>query len=377
MIRILQFVNTLSRSNGVMSIIMNYYRHLDKSKIQFDFLYYKERDNNFVSEIEELGGKIYKLDFLYNLFEVKKEFENFFEREKGNYEIIHIHSLPFARLMKKAAKKNGIEHMILHIHATKYSEIWPLNMLYNLLCINIDRVSDDLCACSDLAAEYAYSKKVVKSGRVRIINNAIECEDFRFNEEKRNRIREEFNIPSDGVMLGAVGVLYKVKNHLFLIDVFKRYIEKHPNAYLAIAGVGSLFEEIEKKINDYSLQDNVHLLGFRNDVPDILSAFDVFILPSISEGYPVSVLEAQSSGLPCILSDSVTKEVQITYCDFVSLKGDVAKWCYAIFDAVNKSKNQSRDLAYKIVEDAGYSIEKEAYKLYAYYCNLSQKDKIC
>ena len=372
MIRILQFVNTLGCNNGMMSVIMNYYRHIDRSKVQFDFLYYSERENNYISEIEELGGKIYKLNYSSNLLKVKKGFERFFKQEKGKYKVMQIHSLMFARLIRSAAEKNGIEHMILHIHATKYSAKPINNFLDEILCFNIDKVSNELFACSLLAAEYAYSKKSIRTGKVRILNNAIECDDFKFVKDKRRRIREELGIPEEDVIVGAIGRLTKAKNHTFLIGVFSEYIKRYPNSHLVIAGEGPLYDELMEKIEGYSLQDNVHLLGLRKDVPDILASFDVFILPSTSaEGFPVSVVEAEVSGLPCIIADSVTKEVDIICCEFVSLKGGIDKWCDTICSMVDKAKSIDRKMAYKTIEDAGYDIREEAKKLCDYYLNLS------
>ena len=267
-IRVLHFVSTLSRGSGVMSVIMNYYRHIDRDNVQFDFLHFIACEDSYMEEIRELGGKIYCIDKPGSSFQSIKQLNSFFRLHAGEYTWLHNHEVYLTFLLRPIAKRYGLEKFIVHCHATKYSDK-TLNAVRNrILCLPIRFMKVERFACSEAAGKFLYGEKMLKAGNVFIMHNAIDCEKFRFRPEVRERLRKEMGLEGKFV-IGHVGRFERQKNHEFLIEVFAEVKKQRPESVLLLVGDGSL----EQK------------------------------------GLPVSCLEAYNNGLPCIISKNITPEL--------------------------------------------------------------------
>lgn len=367
MIRILHVVSKLSLNSGVMNVIMNYYRHIDRTKIQFDFLYFEERTPDFKDEIKTLGGNIFFVNkpSLKFLIKIYKEFNNFFFYNSKQYTAVHLHEVYLVHFIKYFCKKYGIKHLITHAHSTKYSDN-PKNALRNkIMCLGLKNSATDYFACSKAAGEFYYGKEAVDRGLVKIIPNAIDLRKYKFNQTIRNNVRKELNI-EDKFVVGHIGRMATQKNQKFLLKIFAELRKENDKTVLLMVGDGPLRKELENEITKLKLNDSVILLGIRMDIPNLLMAMDVFVLPSLYEGLPVVCVEAQTTGLRCILSDMITKEVDFGICKFVGLNQSVTIWRRYI---VKDSKfYEGRDYINIQIED--YNILKTVNKLLKLYLNL-------
>ncbi|MFR1316468.1 MAG: glycosyltransferase [Clostridium perfringens] len=249
-------------------------------------------------------------------------------------------------------------------HATKYSDNKIKTIRNKILCFNLKKNVDIFFACSKAAGKFLYGKKAFYENRVFVINNAIEIDKFKYNENIRNKVRKELNL-EDKFVIGNIGRFAKQKNHKFLIDIFYEVKKKKENAFLLLIGEGDLRESIEKKLEKLNLRNSVLFLSSRKDVNEILQGMDVFVLPSLYEGLPVSVIEAQTSGLPCIISNKVTDEVNIIDCKFLSIT-NAKVWCKYIL----KSEDHLRVDTNESITKAGYDIKYEALKIQNIYEKL-------
>lgn len=308
-IRVLHFVSTLSRGSGVMSVIMNYYRHIDRDNVQFDFLHFIACEDSYMEEIRELGGKIYCIDKPGSSFQSIKQLNSFFRLHAGEYTWLHNHEVYLTFLLRPIAKRYGLEKFIVHCHATKYSDK-TLNAARNrILCLPIRFMKVERFACSEAAGKFLYGEKMLKAGNVFIMHNAIDCEKFRFRPEVRERLRKEMGLEGKFV-IGHVGRFERQKNHEFLIEVFAECKKEIDSCILLLIGEGSLRAKIEKKVVEKGLENSILFLTKRNDMEYLYQVMDLFVLPSLYEGLPVACLEAQVSGLKCIVSRTVTDELK-------------------------------------------------------------------
>ena len=370
MIRILHVVSGLECGNGVMNIIMNYYRNIDKKKIQFDFLYWldDERSKTYTNEIKELGGNIYYIRKPRLNKNSYSEIKNFFKRYASNYKALHLHEVYLNMIIAPMARKYGIKHIIAHSHTTKYSDI-KLNAIRNrMLCLPLKYNTDIYLACSKAAGEFLYGKKYVQSGKVKVIKNAIDCEKFRYKEEVRREKRKEFNV-EDKFVVGHIGRFNEQKNHEFLVDIFFEIYNKNKKSVLMLVGDGPLIEKIKSKVNKLKITDHVLFLGQRTNVEELLQVMDTFILPSLFEGLGIVLIEAQSTGLSCIASDVVPIDVKVTnQVSFINLKQTADLW--AEFALMNFKKSKRYDCS-KDVHKAGYDIKLQTGQLEDLYLNLT------
>ncbi len=367
-IRILHVVSSLSEVSGVMSVIMNYYRHIDRSKVQFDFFYFKEFDNSYKVEIENLGGKTFMFSRPSMSNKFMNELEMFFSQQKGQYAALHIHTVYLTFLLAPVAKRFGINHIIAHSHSTKYSDK-PLNAIRNrIVCLGLKKHANHYFACSKAAGEFLFGRKSFSEGKVTVINNAIECEKFKYNEAVRNSIRKELGL-EDHLVIGHVGRFSEQKNHLFLINVFNELQKQKENIKLVLVGEGLLFNLVKEKVNSLNLNRDVLLLGKRDDVSDLLQAMDIFVLPSLFEGLPVAAIEAQASGLPVIMSTNITREVGIINAHYIELRKKPRFWADYILKI---GKNMDRENAVHILREKGFDISAEVEKLEKIYVNIGR-----
>ena len=225
-------------------------------------------------------------------------------------------------------------------------------------------ISDYFFACSEAAGKWLFGNKVCKSKNYFIMNNAINTKEFIYNESIRLKKRQEFNIQNK-LVIGHIGKILSQKNHNFLIDIFKDLNSKNKNAVLMLVGDGELKPLIKRKVDSLGLNEYVIFTGVRSDIPMLLQAMDVFVFPSIHEGLPVTLVEAQASGLPCFISDNITTEVMITNSvKRISLKKSPEEWTKEIFSSLKR--HQRRNMSSEIIR-AGYDIES-VIKWYQEFC---------
>ena len=295
---------------GVESVIMNYYRHLDHKKIQFDFICDEDSTRIPYDEIKKLGGRVFLVPKYQKLPQYLKALKDLFR--KNQYHIVHSNVNTLSVFPLYAAKKAGVPVRISHSHSTSNPKEWKRNIIKNILRPFSKRYATDYFACSELAGRYLFGNKTFDHGEVKIIHNAIDLDKFKFDPEARKKLRKELDIKEKTVVIGHVGRFVKQKNHDFLIDVFKEYHTKNPDSKLLLIGTGPLEEKIKAKVKKLNLSDSVLFLGQREDTNKLYSAMDVFCLPSLYEGLGMVLIEAQMNGLPCLASDKVPKEAKIT-----------------------------------------------------------------
>ena len=311
MIRILHIVHSLTRGGGLSNFVMNYYRNIDRAEIQFDFVYFKESEKDFKDEIVSLGGKYYKwneprLDRKYI-----READDFFKNHSGEYKAIHCHALFAVAAYGRIAKKNGVPFVIAHAHSFSYGTDGIFRMFRNWIFVLCCRYQSDLkLACSDKAAQFMFGAKQFREGKIRIISNAIDCRKYLFNETARKQVRKEFKIPEDWFVIGHIGGFAAQKNHEFLVSFFYKFQQIHPNSCLFLIGgegiaSGTTMAKIKKIVSMLSLEEKVIFTGLRTDVYRLLSCMDIFVFPSLVEGFGIALVEAQSNGLKCLASSNV------------------------------------------------------------------------
>ncbi|NMA84101.1 MAG: glycosyltransferase family 1 protein [Epulopiscium sp.] len=366
MIRILHLVSSLSIRSGVMSVIMNYYRNINTDKIQFDFCYFVDREDTYEAEINSLGGRVFKITKPSLSRSFKNELNDFFEKQKNVYTTLHIHEVYLTFLFAPIAKKNGIKNVITHSHATMYSDK-KLNALRNrVLCIGLKKHADYYYACSMAAGQFLYGKKYLEEGKVNVINNAIDCEKYKFDLNTRNYIRQKLELKGY-LVIGNVGRFNEQKNHSFLVDIFYSIKQKEEKVKLLLVGDGPLIQSVKNKVKKLNLNNDVIFLGRRNDIPHLLCAMDIFLLPSLFEGLPVVGVEAQASGLPIVLSDTITEEIGLLNYKYIDLEKTPEYWAKEILSI---KQDNSRNQAYLAVKEKGFDIKQEAKKLEKIYLEM-------
>ena len=356
-IRVLQIVGRMDRG-GIETMIMNIYRNIDREKVQFDFLAHYGREAAFNDEIREMGGRIYEMPAIRNetsiyywkVFDYIKALNKFFKEHK-EYKIIHCHMTNTASIYMPIAKKHGIKCIVSHSHSTK-SDKGLLNFVTNILQKPVYKFATDMFACSEAAKNWFYPKELIDSGKVKVIANAIDADKFRFNPEKRAEMREKLGLHNK-LVVACVARFREEKNQKFLIDVLREMLKTRKDAMLVFAGDGPCEDECRKKAEEYGISDNILFLGMRSDVPDILQAADAFALTSFWEGLPVTGIEAQASGLYCVISDGVTQETDaLGMVDFLSLDEPISKWVEKLLEAAQKPRRDTYDL----IKESGYDI---------------------
>ena len=351
---------------GVEAVVMNYYRHVDRTKIQFDFICDEDSTNIPYVEIERMGGKVTIIPSYSKPFKYHKELKRVLK--EGNYKIIHSHISTMSVFSLFAAKCAWVPVRIAHSHSTTNKKEKKKNLMKQVLRPFSKVFATDYMCCSELAGRWLFGNKEYDKGNVYLLNNAINLDKFKYNESLRKKKRKELGIKDDTLVIGHIGRFVAQKNHDFLIDIFNEIHKKNNNSILLLAGQGPLMEDIKNKVKELNLDDNVKFLGQRNDANELYQAFDVFLLPSLYEGLPVVGVEAQAAGLLCYLSDDMTKETKVLdITKFMSLNNTPEEWADNILDDVKKYKriDTSKEMTAK-----NFNIKEEAKKLEEYYLNL-------
>lgn len=366
MLRVLQCVNKMDRA-GLETMLMNYYRNIDRTQVQFDFLTHRSDEGQYDGEIKALGGTVYHAPRLYpqNYFKYLGWMKTFFN-EHPEYKIVHSHIDAMSYFPLLAAKKTHVPVRIAHSHSVGIEKDfkYPLKLLYRAW---LPSVTTQCLACGKAAGEFLFGKN-----KFEIIANAIDCEEYKFDPEVRSHMRHQLGIREDALAVGHVGRFFMPKNHLFLIRIFEKLHEMKPNSVLILIGEGELQKAAKELTYELKLEDSVRFLGVRKDVPQLMQAMDLFLLPSLFEGVPLVGIEAQAAGLPILCSDKVPSEVNVTgNCSFMSLTEGTAAWA-------NKScrlaLNEKQEIRRKTKMN-GYDIHMAAPKLQQFYCQLIKECK--
>lgn len=367
-IRILQVVGRMDRG-GIETMLMNLYRHVDREKVQFDFLAHYGREAVYNDEIRAMGGRIYEMPALrdethiyyWRLFSYLKALHKFFKEHK-EYRVIHGHMTNTASLYMPIAKKYGVTCCISHSHSTRGKK-GHLGFVTDMLQKSICRHATDYFACSEGARHWFYPQSLVDSGRVQLIANAVDAQRFRFSPEVRKKLREEMNL-GDSLAVVCVARFRPEKNHGFLIEVLRELVKKRKDVVFVFAGDGPCEDEIKEKAREYGIEEHTRFLGMRTDVPEILQAVDAFVLPSIWEGLPVTAIEAQAAGLHCVVSDTLTQEMNVLgMVEYVSLEASYEKWGEALICAATQPRRDT----YEEMKRSGYDINTTAPWLQEFY----------
>ena len=351
---------------GVESVVMNYYRYIDRTKIQLDFICDDDSTNIPYEEIEKLGGKVILIPPYQKVFKYHNKLKKILK--EGHYKIVHSHINTLSVFSLFAAKCAGVPVRIAHSHSTTNKKEKKKNLLKQLLRPFSELFATDYMCCSELAGRWLFGDKEYDKGNVYLLNNAIDLDKFKYNETLRKKKRKELGIKDDTLVIGHIGRFVAQKNHDYLIDIFNEIHKKNNNSILLLAGQGPLMEDIKNKVKELNLEDSVKFLGQRNDANELYQAFDVFLLPSLYEGLPVVGVEAQAAGLLCYLSDDMTKETKVlNITKFMSLNNTPEEWADNILDDVKKYKriDTSKEMTAK-----NFNIKEEAKKLEEYYLNL-------
>lgn len=361
-IRILQIFRNLN-IGGSQTLVMNLYKNMDKTKVQFDFIV--SEDGYYDEQIKEMGGKIYKIDYITKVGQskYKKQLIKFFETH-SQYKVIHSHIDQVSGIVMEAAKEAHVPVRISHSHSTNNTN----NLIYKIykkyLQNKIIKNATHLFACSEQAAKWLFKKRFKEAT---IIRNGIDTSKFKYSLEDRKRLRKQFNILDNELLWGHVGNFLKVKNHTFLLEVFYEYTKLDSNIKLMLVGDGILRETIEKKIKMLNIEDKVVLLGNRNDVSSLCSAFDIYVFPSLYEGISTAMIEAQAEGLKVFTSNNINRLTNISETmKFISLDLSAVEWAKIIYES-DKTRNENM---LEKVQSSGYDIKFIAEKLENKYIEL-------
>ncbi len=360
-VRVLQIVTTMNRG-GLETMLMNYYRNIDRTKLQFDFVEHCQERSAYDDEIEELGGHIYRVPTLVPWSRSYKQALRKIFTQHPEYQIVHVHQDCLSSVALKIAKDAGVHVRIAHSHSSSQDKNlkYLIKLFYKRF---IPREATDLFACGKDAGDWMFG-----GAEYQILNNAIPAKSCIFNSLKREHMREQLGLHEE-FTLGLVGRFSPPKNHVFLLDIFHSLLQTEPNAKLLLVGDGQLRNILESKIKELGLGDNVMMTGVRTDVSDLLQAMDVFVMPSNYEGLSLAIVEAQAAGLPCFISDKVPIECKKTdLVQQIPLSVSPAKWAEEIL----KVKRRIRRNTYQEIADAGFDIESNAADLSDFYLEKSK-----
>ena len=347
-------------TGGIESVFLNWYKNLDLSECEFELLVRNYDSNSpMVKEYLALGGKLHTLDTpslnVKTMWHFRNRVKMFFEKHH-DYDFLHIHVAddPF---VIHAAKNAGIKEIGVHAHTIGYNESYKSQGLKGFIRNNNVKQADHLFACSHVAAKWMFPKRL---DNVQIIHNGIEIKKYEFNRYIREEYREKLKLKANYTLV-HVGRFSEVKNHEFMIDIFKRVKKQIPQIQLLFVGDGPLFSEIKKNYP----YEGIHYLGARIDTPEILQAADVFLLPSKFEGLGMSAIEAQGAGLPTLVSNRVPNEVKVTnLVEFLPLDNGSDAWTTRILELKG---NYVREKTGELLRNAHYDIKETTNDLVNYY----------
>ena len=369
MIRFLQIVDNIKISSGVSSIIMNIYRNIDRNKVQFDFLVSNREDMSYENEIKSLGGQIF---YSYNPLSVRtiiksnKRNKEFFKENSNKYAIVHLHSATIGLFTLKYAKKYEIKNRIIHSHSSMTSPNKIKSYINTYLMYFSKKYANKYFSCSTEAANFLYGKNFCKNHAVDLICNAVDVDKFNVNIDKRNKMKNEFKLQSNKIIM-HVSNYSKIKNVNFLLPIIKKTVLNDNSIKYVFIGDGPELGNFKNNINILGLDRNVFFIGRVRNVQDYLQMADLFLLPSLKEGLPVSLIEAQACGVKCITNETVTREANVGGVTYLPL--DEEKWIMEILNASALDIDYRKHLSSKLKE-SNFNLKKEVNHIQNLYLNM-------
>lgn len=361
-------VDFITQSSGIANVIMNYYRHISKKNVRIDFMVSKI-DDNLRREIELNSSKIYIMPHLadHKLFDFICFQHSFFKKHGEEYTVVHSHTNILDAIVYLIARKCGVRIYISHSHSSIFSHKKLAALRNMLMCLPIRFMKVHKFACSKNAAAHLFGKNIDYK-KVYFMHNAVDTTLFCFNEKTRDDLRERMGF-ADKKVLGHIGRFDAIKNQRFLIDILHELLKFDSSYRMILIGVGKQFEDIKRYAKEKRVYDEIVFTGSRTDINAYMSVMDIFVMPSLSEGLPVTAIEAQAEGLPCILSDNITEEVKLLdSVKYVPLAAGAYHW--AVFINEILLKPIERECASQLITKSGYNIVVEAKKLENYYASL-------
>ena len=343
-------------TGGLAGVMMNYYRNVDRSGLQIDFASTNEVPSVLADELKVNGSKYIQLPNRKNVL----GYFNSLRKVCKGYDITHINGNSATTVIELlAAKIAGVKKRINHNHTSSPDH----KKISDIFHPFFKRLVTDRVACSDLAGNWLYGR-----GNFLLLRNAVDVDKYRFNEGKRLTIRKLFGISDDCTIIGHLGKIDKKKNHPYLIRIFYEYHQLNPNSKLFLVGDGVMRQEVEALVDKLEIRDYVIFAGLRTDVPDMLQAIDYFVFPSFWEGMPLSVLEALSSGLTCIISNYITKDAMIgPHVSSLSIEEHPVVWAKYIYNHPLPNRREACNESAKLITKSGYNIKVEAKELLKLY----------
>lgn len=366
--KILRVVHIIGKveMGGVQAVVMNYYRNIDKTKVQFDFIIDGYNETPIDEEIKSMGGKVYKIEpYEKNIFKNMLQCYKIFKTNK--YTIVHCHLNTLSVFPLFVAWICKIKIRICHNHSTAAKGEGKKNLIKYILLPFSKLFATHYCACSELSGRWIFGNNFYNKGKVKLIKNAIDINKYSYNKSVRDKKREQMNL-NNKFVIGHVGRFVYQKNHNFLIDIFNEAYKINNNLILILVGDGQLKNQIQYKVKKLGLKDNILFLGNRFDVPELMQAMDLFLLPSFYEGLPVVGIEAQAAGLKCIFSNSITYETKVTnLVEFIGLNKSPKYWANQIIKYSDRYNRENTDIQ---IKKAGYEIKIAAHNLLLWYKKL-------
>ncbi len=370
-IRILHVIGIMNRG-GAEAMIMNLYREIDRSKVQFDFVENTQQTAAYDDEIRSLGGRIFNCPHYRGLnhLEYVRWWDRFFREHAGEFNAVHGHLGSTACLYLSAAKKYGL-YTIAHSHNTNGAGL--RNKLYRAYAFPTRYIADFFFGCSLDAGRDRFGKKVASdASRFRVLNNAIDTRHFAFDPVARTLTREKLRVAEDELLIGHVGRFVEQKNHPFLIDIFSEMVKIDPKVKLLLIGHEDPEKKIRAKVESLGLTDRVIFAGVQEKVSPFYQAMDLFLMPSLFEGLPLVLVEAQTSGVPCVISDKIPED-SILIPDLVSvckLSDDASTWAKTAWKHIHDHR---RDRSNEIAV-CGFDIRKTAEWLTDFYMERADQE---
>ncbi len=367
-IRVLNMFTIMDRG-GAETMVMNYYRHIDRTKVQFDFLVHREQRGAYDDEIEALGGRIYRMCPVYpqNFARYKRDLRGFFQAHP-EYKIIHSHMSELGYFAFREAEQQGVPVRICHAHNAPHG--FDAKMIVRTyLKKRMMPYLTHLLMCGEESGKWLYGEK--NKSRFIMLNNAINAASYTYDLSKRVELRRQLGL-ADELVIGHVGRFNPQKNHPFLLDIFAALLKKEPNAVLLLVGGGEGMPKMQEKVQELGIAEHVHFLGVRSDVANLMQVMDVFVFPSLYEGLPVTMVEAQAAGLPCIISDKVPPECILTegLVDIMPLSASPEVWAEKVLSKRAIPRTDRRDE----IAAHGFDITTEAVKLQEFYLKAYEQN---